>query len=457
MAGAANTPTPGTQWRGLFHPAPRAAVMLTDPVRIAVNYAKWQKRVLIFSILGYATFYFVRKNLGIAMPLLGRELKIDKEWLGLILTLHGVTYGVSKFLNGFIADRSNAAVFMAVALLASAICNVVFGLSSGMVILAIVWMANGWFQGMGFPPCARLLTNWFPPQQLATKFSIWNMSHNLGSILVLLLCGFLVSGAYFAPSWRLCFFVPAAVALVVAVVLWFRLPDMPASKGLPEIAGTGAPAATETPAEFKAFVRRQVFGNKYIWILSTANFFVYAMRYAVFDWGATLLTETKHIQITHAAGMIAAFEVFGLLGALLGGVITDRFLGGRAARACVVYMALAGVSVFLFWKVRTESELLMTGLLCASGFFIYGPQCLLAIACANLATKRAAGTAVGLTSIFGYGSTVLSGWGLGTLVQHGGWDAGFLAMIGCSVIGTLLFLAAWRAPANGYQAKADSV
>jgi sugar phosphate permease len=52
---------------------------------------------------------------------------------------------------------------------------------------------------------------------------------------------------------------------------------------------------------------------------------------------------------------------------------------------------------------------------------------------------------------------VFSGWGLGTLVQHGGWDAGFLAMIGCSVIGTLLFLAAWRAPANGYQAKADSV
>jgi sugar phosphate permease len=126
-----------------------------------------------------------------------------------------------------------------------------------------------------------------------------------------------------------------------------------------------------------------------------------------------LLTEARHIRILHAAWMLAGFEIFGLIGALLGGWITDRFLGGRAVRACVVYMALAGVSILLFWKIQTQSELLITGLLCATGFFVYGPQCLLAIACANLATKRAAATAVGLTRIFGYASTVLSGWGFG--------------------------------------------
>src|SRR5438105_2539131 len=77
--------------------------------------------------------------------------------------------------------------------------------------------------------------------------------------------------------------------------------------------------------------------------------------------------------------MVAAFEICGLGGALLGGWITDRFLGGRAVRACVVYMALAGVSVFLFWKIPFQSELLTTGLLGAAGFFIYCPQCLRAV------------------------------------------------------------------------------
>src|ERR1022692_1543065 len=430
----------------MFQPASPAPVTLTDPANIAAGYRHWQKRVLIFSIFGYAMFYFVRKNLRVAMPFMGRDLGITKESLGLFLTLHGVIYGVSKFANGFLADRANACVFMSTALLASALLNLWFGLSSTVVAFGIIWMLNGWFQGMGFPPCARLMANWFPPTQLATKFSIWNSSHNIGSILIVLLCGALVT-----TSWRLCFFVPAAIAIAAAVLIWFLMPDTPPSVGLPEVEGTHT-ASQEQAAQkdFKAFLLRQVFRNKYIWILSAANFFVYTIRYAVFDWGPTLLTEVKHIKIMHAAWMIAGFEVFGLLGALIGGWVTDCFLGGRAVRACVVYMTLAGVSVLLFWKIETQSELLITGLLCATGFFVYGPQCLLATACANLATKRAAATAIGLTSIFGYASTVLSGWGLGALVQHYGWNAGFAGLIGCAAAGTLLFIAAWPAKAHGY-------
>jgi OPA family glycerol-3-phosphate transporter-like MFS transporter/OPA family sugar phosphate sensor protein UhpC-like MFS transporter len=430
----------------IFLPAPPAPVTLTDPAEIAASYRRWQKRVLIFSIFGYAMFYFVRKNLGVAMPFMGQDLGITKQSLGLFLTLHGVIYGVSKFANGFLADRANACVFMSTALLASALLNFWFGLSSTVVVFGVVWMLNGWFQGMGFPPCARLMANWFPPQQLATKFSIWNSSHNIGSILIVLLCGALVT-----TSWRLCFFVPAAIAIAAAVLIWFVMPDTPPSVGLPEVEGTHTESQEQASQKnFNAFLLRQVFRNKYIWILSAANFFVYTIRYAVFDWGPTLLTEVKHIKIMHAAWMIAGFEVFGLLGALIGGWLTDRFLGGRAGRACVVYMTLAGVSVLLFWKIETQSELLITGLLCATGFFVYGPQCLLAIACANLATKRAAATAVGLTSIFGYASTVLSGWGLGALVQHYGWNGGFAGLIGCAVAGTLLFIAAWPAKAHGY-------
>jgi OPA family glycerol-3-phosphate transporter-like MFS transporter/OPA family sugar phosphate sensor protein UhpC-like MFS transporter len=296
------------------------------------------------------------------------------------------------------------------------------------------------------------MANWFPPKQFATKFSIWNMSHNIGSIGILLLCGFLVSGNLFAINWRLCFFVPAAIAIAMTLVLWFLLPDTPPSVGLPEFEGTHAELPEKKAHEdFKAFVLQQVFSNPYIWILSAANFFVYALRYAVFNWSPTMLLEVRHIQILHAAWMLAGFEAFGAAGAFLGGWISDRYLGGRAARTCIIYMALAGVSVFLLWKVQTSSELLITGLLCATGFFIYGPQCLLAVACVNLATKRAAATAVGLTSIFGYASTTLSGWGLGYLVDHYGWDAAFKGLVGCAALGTILFIMAWPAKPHGYK------
>jgi sugar phosphate permease len=51
------------------------------------------------------------------------------------------------------------------------------------------------------------------------------------------------------------------------------------------------------------------------------------------------------------------------------------------------------MSIVVFWKIQVESQLLTTGLMGLIGFFVYGPQCLLAVTAANLATKRAAGTA----------------------------------------------------------------
>src|SRR5881398_2617760 len=427
-----------------FRPAPPAEVQFTDPQVVARKYRYWQKRVLLSSIIGYATFYFVRGNLPIAMPLMEHNLGIHKQQLGLFLTLNGLLYGVSKFANGFFGDRSNARAFMAFGLGASALMNVLFGFNSAVVTLGLIWMANGWFQGMGFPPCARLLTNWFSPKQLASRMSIWNISHQIGGGLIVILCGYLV-----VISWRLAFFVPAAIAFVCVIFIWFTLPDTPPSVGLPEVEGTERHSEKhESRAEFRKFVVKQVFLNKYIWIVSLANFFVYIIRYAVLDWGPTLLTASKHVVITHAGWMVAAFEFCGALGAMFGGWFTDRFLGGRAVRACVVYMAMAGVSLFAFWKLPLQSELMTTGLLGAAGFFVYGPQCLLAVTAANLATKRAAATAIGLTSIFGYASTVLSGWGLGALVQRYGWDAGFFGLILTAIIGTLLFIAAWPAKAH---------
>lgn len=413
---------------------------------VAKKFKYWQTRTIIASMIGYALFYFVRKNLSIAMPAMQEDLGITKGDLGLFLTLHGLLYGVSKFANGFIGDRVNARYFMVTGLVLSAVCNILFGFSSAVLVFGIVWMLNGWFQGMGFPPCARLLTHWIPPTQLATKMSIWNTSHSIGAGLVVIVCGYIVS-----LGWRWCFWFPSIIALVGAVGLWFALRDTPRSVGLPELNQKGVgEAKEESSKEFKAFVRKHVFGNPTIWVLAFANFFVYIVRYAVLDWGPTLLGEWKGISIQHAGWMVAAFEISGILGMLTAGWATDRFFGGRGPRVCVLCMALATVFIALFWGLQEPSMWLATCLLGAAGFCIYGPQALVGIAAANIATKKAAATAVGFTGLFGYASTLVSGWGLGLLAQHYGWDVAVGALILIAVVGTLIFMAAWTAKANGY-------
>ncbi len=430
----------------LLKPAPVAEQCLTDPQQIEQTYSYWRMRILTSIIIGYTLFYFTRKNLSLAMPAMQAELGISKAQIGIFLTLHGLLYGVSKLFNGFVADRTNPRFLMPLGLVCSAVMNVCFGLSSGVWTLGVFWMINGWFQGIGFPPCVRCLTQWFPVCDRGTRFALCNTSTTLGASLVLILCSFLVT-----YNWRLCLFVPAGLATLGAVFLWNRLRDTPPSLGLPpieEYSGEIASGASNDedygPGGFRRFVLDNVFLNPMVWVVSFANFFLYIVRYSILDWGPTFLTETRGAQLHHAGWIVASYEVSGLVGMLVSGWISDKICHGRAGRACFFSMLLCGVCIFLFWKMPEAPLWLSAALLCGVGFFLYGPQCLVVVIAANLATKRAAATAVGVTGLLGYLSGVISGWGLGCLVDHGGWNLGFPALVIAAAASAVMFVFLWN-------------
>ena len=345
------------------------------------------------------------------------------------------------------------------------ICNLLFGFSSSVLALGIFWVLNGWFQGMGVPPCTRLMTHWIVPERLATKMSIWNTSHSIGAGLAIIFCGYIVSlnwGAWFDASsllsqhWRWCFLLPATIALLGAAVVWALVRDTPSSVGLPELktgkSQTPKPQTrAEEKAEYKAFLRRKVFLNPTIWIIAVGNFFVYVVRFAVLDWGPTMLKEHLHMDISHAGWTVAAFEIAGIAGMLAAGWATDRLFGGRAPRTCVVCMLMATLCLAGLYTLDEQTPLAAAiAILMAAGFFIYGPQALVGIAAANIATKRAAATAGGFCGLFGYGSTIASGWGLGLLVQNTGWGVALATLVIMAFAGTAIFAAAWKASPNGY-------
>src|SRR5690606_15229318 len=89
----------------VFPPDPPAEKQIEGNENQAKAYKYWQRQVLISSIVGYAGFYFVRSNWSITMPALEEQMGITKTELGLYVTLHGIIYGISKFINGFFGDR----------------------------------------------------------------------------------------------------------------------------------------------------------------------------------------------------------------------------------------------------------------------------------------------------------------------------------------------------------------
>ena len=170
----------------------------------------WQWRTIIGTMIGYSIFYLVRKNFSFAIPGLTVEYGITKATFGAIIAIASFVYGLSKLINGFLADRLDGRWHLVTGLSVSAFVNIMFGAGAmicayftgvtegnkfvhALVILfAILYVINNMFQGCGFPPCNRLITHWVPPHELATKMSIWNTSHSVGAFIAAILCGYIM-------------------------------------------------------------------------------------------------------------------------------------------------------------------------------------------------------------------------------------------------------------------------
>ena len=208
------------------------------------KYRYWEWRTIAVLFIGYALFYFVRKNLGMAIPAMEAELGISKTQLGIFLTLHSIIYGFSRFINGMLVDRFSKRKIMSLGLLLTCAVNLIICFSpklNGMLtlldsegkatlslvyLIGSLWVLNGYLQGMGVPPCVSLMAHWIKPSELATKQSIWNVSHTVGAGVVVALCGYMLDH-YGYSAWYLCFLVPALLALVGVPVLWYGLKDDP--------------------------------------------------------------------------------------------------------------------------------------------------------------------------------------------------------------------------------------
>ena len=452
---------------------------------IKKKYNYWQWKTLIVLMIGYALFYFVRKNFSIVMPALESELGLSKAKLGLFLTLNGVIYGVSRFVNGFFADRMSRKKMMAAGLFLSAVVNILIGLSPQMdglfnlldaegkattglvVLIGSLWLINGYTQGMGYPPCGSLMAHWIKPSELATKQSIWNSSHSIGAGLVSMLCGTLILQKFSYSAWQWCFFIPAILAIAGSVMLLLTLKDTPASVGLPdpESMDENAPSKADVQVEdpsftekvYRRLVSKMVFRNPVIWILAITNFCVYVIRFTILDWGSTFLTQDRGLTIQAASTVVAASELAGgIVGTLIAGWATDRFFKSRSQRTCLIGLLGATLCFLLFWLTPKGMNGMAVTCIIMASFFVYMPQALIGIACSNQATKRVAASANGLAGIFGYASTTVSGLMFGYLAEHFGWNSVFEVAIVFGVIGVILFAFIWNAPSDGYS-KADPI
>ncbi len=426
---------------------------------------RWQVFMGIF--IGYAGYYIVRKNFSMAIPTLVDSFGFEKGELGIVLSMNAIAYGFSKFLMASISDRSDARRFLPLGLIMASISMMFmivpvqfFGAeqkSLSVALMAILNFLVGWFNGMGWPPCGRVMSHWFSIKERGTWMSFWNCAHNVGGALVgpMAVYGAMWFGSWFYGTNSDYYFLigtyafPSSVAILVAIVAYCLIRDTPQSCGLPSIEKwSGHSAKTYSAKAEEVLSTKEIFkivlSNRFLWYIAVANAFVYMVRYGCLDWAPTILTE-QGIDIKSAGWAYFAYEIAAIPGTIFCGWLSDKVFKGRRALPTMVFMALLVVVIFVYWQFINNLTVVISCLIII-GFLIYGPVMLIGVQALDLAPKNVAGTAAGLTGFMGYvlGTAVLANVVIGYVAEHAGWGWTFVLLMAACVLSILFMTLTYR-------------
>lgn len=393
---------------------------------IRPKYLSIRNRTFWGVTVAYSLYYVCRMSLSVVKQPLIDEGVLTAGQLGVIGSALLFVYAVGKFMNGFIADYCNIRRFMFTGLAISAGINLLMGilgivdsmvalpLSVIFILFTLLWGVNGWMQSMGSPPGVISLSRWFPQSKRGTFYSIFSASPYLGEFISFILTGLIV-GAF---GWQWGFVVAAAAGGAGAVLILLTVSDTPESQGLPSIQQLSGEQVKTVDKMPTRELQKMIFKHPGIWVIALSSAFIYITKYAIAGWGVLFLQKERAFSLEQATQIIAFSAVFGVLGTVLAGWLSDRVFNSDRIRPAILSGAVSFVSLalFLFAGGGYMMNILYVSVFSLSIGVLY---CIVAgLMAVDIVPRKATGAALGIVGISSYIAAGLQDITSGYLIQY---------------------------------------
>ena len=322
--------------------------------KVGTVYKSLRNRTFWGVTIAYSLYYVCRMSINVVKQPLIDEGILSAGQLGLIGSALLFVYAIGKFMNGFIADYCNIRRFMATGLFISALMNLIMGalgLFSSMIPMvvvfvsfAVLWGINGWMQSMGSGPGVISLSRWFSRSKRGTYYSIFSSSPYIGEFISYNILAVVVAWL----GWQAGFIVAALAGLAGAAIILLFVSDTPESKGLPSIQEISGEELTKEDKMATKDLQKMVLKHPGIWVIALSSAFIYITKYAVAGWGVLFLQKARGFELAEASQVIAFSAVFGILGTVLAGWLSDRLFKGDRVKPAVLSGIISTSSLILF-------------------------------------------------------------------------------------------------------------
>lgn len=416
--------------------------------------AYYQWATFLSATLGYGIYYVCRLSINVVKKPIVNEGIFSETELGIIGSVLFITYAVGKFTNGFLADRSNVKRLLSTGLFVTALANLLLGFTHSFILFAVLWGVSGWFQSMGAASCVVALSRWFPEEKRGTFYGFWSASHNIGEALTFIA----VSAIVGALGWRYGFFGAGMIGMLGVLIIWLFFRDSPESLGFPQVMKTLKTDEAHTALtkdDFNA-AQKAVLRNPAIWILALSSAFMYISRYAVNSWGMFYLEAEKAYSTVEAGGIISISSVFGVIGTVFSGFISDKVFGGRRNLPALIFGIFIIVGLCMFLLIPDSSYWMDVAAMIIFGTGIGVLICFLGgLMAVDIAPANASGAALGVVGIASYIGAAVQDVMSGILIEGNKtmidgkavYDFTYINWfwIGAAVLSTVLALSVWNA------------
>ena len=200
-----------------------------------------------------------------------------------------------------------------------------------------------------YPGLYTLVADYFGPEMRSKVYGLLQLSQPIGYLLGMILALMVAPGI----GWRNVFFITGGLGLLISVLIYFGVKEMPRGKAEPEFAGMEEMTQfkfswAEAKQVFKKktmwFVFLQGFAGVFPWNVITYFFFDYLAKERGYDEGSVLLTMGPVVLILAA-------------GYFVGGSLGDwAFKRTRKGRILVSSVGVIMGAVFLFLALNTPIE-----------------------------------------------------------------------------------------------------
>ena len=414
------------------------------PTLRSLRYHQVMTVVLLFG--GYASLYFCRADLSVAMPLLIDELGVHGGShgtavirMGQIASFGVLAYALGKLFLCGLGDLWGGRISFLIGLGGATLFTLLFTTSSYIPVFTIAWFGNRLTQSVAWAGLLKISSKWFDFSTYGAIVGILSVSYLVGDAVARQWMGVMISDGF---GWRPLFYLAAAAASLMLIANLWLLRESRIDAGFTEakVNPLNLFSSSESPPGSYRQLLAPLLRSRAFLLICLLSLGCTIIRETFNAWTPVYLHDYLGYSMSNAAGKSAIFPAVGAVSVILTGWLSDRIgVNGRAlillVGLCATAMALL---VLMSMHSSTTSALLPLLAIGTIAFCLLGPYSYLGGAFAlDFGGKQASAAASGIIDGVGYLGAVVAGDSVARVSVAFGWKGVFLSLAAVSALAAI--------------------